>query len=89
VERVGGARPAVAILGDRVAAVAIRDVRGQLGAPGLNGGGSACTSAHSINARSLSPAHPGPPWHGKGQGFESPKLHTKMPSQDILILKDA
>jgi hypothetical protein len=33
------------------ASVAVRGVRGKLRAPGLNGGGSACTSRQSINAR--------------------------------------
>jgi hypothetical protein len=66
----------MAILGDRVAAVAIRDARANWVAPRLNGSGSACMSLHSINAHSLLPAHPGPPWHGRAQGFESPKLHN-------------
>jgi hypothetical protein len=32
-------------------------------------------------------AFPRPPWHGRGQGFESPKLHGGSASQSILILK--
>jgi hypothetical protein len=48
--------------GLRVASVAVRGVRGKLRAPGLNGGGSACSPG---NARSPSPAFPRPPWHWK------------------------
>ena len=44
-------------------------------------------SLHSINARSLSSALPGPPWHGRGQGFESPKLHyLNMPLTRSFVL---
>jgi hypothetical protein len=46
----------------RVASVAVRGVRGKLRAPGLNGGGSACSPG---TARSPSPAFPRPLWHWK------------------------
>jgi hypothetical protein len=46
------------------------------GLPGRTEGGSACASVDSDNARSPPPALPRPPWHGRGQGFESPKLHS-------------
>ncbi len=40
-----------------------------------------------INAGSLSLPHPRPPWHGRGQGFESPKLHGKSASQSTFDLE--
>jgi hypothetical protein len=60
---------------------------GKLRAPGLTGRGTACTSWHSINARSPSLASPRPPWHGRGQGFESPKFHGKSASPSAFDLE--
>jgi len=54
--------------------------RGRVGAPGLHERCSACTSVDLLTARSLSPNLVRPPWHGRGQGFESPKLHGSTPS---------
>ena len=49
------------------------------GAPWSNLGGCACTSVDFITARSPMCALATPPWHGRGQGFESPKLHPLFP----------
>jgi hypothetical protein len=37
----------------------------------------------TLAARSL--ACPRPPWHGRGQGFESPKLHTVTPTSVLPV----
>jgi hypothetical protein len=38
-------------------------------------------------ARGPWPVYPRQPWHGRGQGFESPKLHDRSASQSIFDLE--
>jgi hypothetical protein len=76
----------MAILGDRVAAVAIRDARGKLG------GSKAERKWQRLHVPALHQpltayclrilAHHG---HGRGRGFESPKLHYSIPGQVHLV----
>jgi hypothetical protein len=54
---------------------------------GSPGPGCERTLTYRLRARHSLSAHPCCRWHGRGQGFESPKLHTKMPSQDIFDLE--
>jgi hypothetical protein len=52
--------------------------RAEWGASGLHTWCSARTCVDSLTARSPSKEPVRPPWHGRGQGFESPKLHLVM-----------